>query len=230
MGKIKFGEIDFSGDRSYIWGSGEYSAPERNVEFVSVQGRNGDLVIDHGNYKNISARYSVVIMGDVKKNTDRLKHLLYSQKGYQRLYDSERKGFYRMACFSKGYEMPRNKFGKMDIEFSCKPFWYDIFGDNKIDITEKTFITNKYIVPSRPVIKIYGTGDCLLIIGEQPINISNLDEYIVIDTEMQEAYKDNVNMNHIVDNMDVVIPMGKSEVFWVGNIENVEIIPRWVTL
>ena len=49
---IKFGNIDFSGDGAYIWGAGEYSAPTRSVDFIEVPGRNGDLVVDNGNYNN----------------------------------------------------------------------------------------------------------------------------------------------------------------------------------
>ena len=37
----------------YISGGGTYNAPERDVEFMAMPGRSGDLLIDNGRFKNI---------------------------------------------------------------------------------------------------------------------------------------------------------------------------------
>lgn len=230
MPKIRFGNIDFSGDGAYIWGAGQYSAPTRSVDMIEVPGRNGDLIVDNGNYTNTKAYFDVVITRDVEKNTDRLKYLLYSQKGYQRLYDSDLKGFYRMASFSSGFDIMSNDGGVVRIEFDCKPFKYDVLGENAVVFTDEGNLYNKYFEPSRPTITVYGSGQGNVYIGNQTISISNIDEYVTIDAEMQDAFKGFQNKNATVNTADIVLFTGNNNVSFSGGVERVEIKPRWVTI
>ena len=230
MPKIRFGNIDFSGDGAYIWGAGQYSAPTRSVDFIEVPGRNGDLIVDNGNYTNTKAYFDVVITRDVEKNTDILKYLLYSQKGYQRLYDSDLKGFYRMASFSSGFDIMSNDGGVVRIEFDCKPFKYDVLGENAVVFTDEGNLYNKYFEPSRPTITVYGSGQGNVYIGNQTISISNIDEHVTIDAEMQDAFKGFQNKNATVNTADIVLFTGNNNVSFSGGVERVEIKPRWVTI
>jgi phage-related protein len=228
--KIRFGNIDFSGDGAYIWGAGQYSAPTRSVDMIEVPGRSGDLLVDNGSYNNITGDYSVVITDNVPENTDRLKHLLYSQKGYQRLYDSDLKGFYRVAAFNSGFEVEQNDAGVVEVKFDCKPFKYDILGENAIIFTDEGNLHNKYFEPSRPVLTVYGSGKGNVYIGNQTIAISNIDEYVTIDTEMQDAFKGSKNKNNTVNTADVVLQPGNNAISFDGGVTSVEIKPRWVTI
>lgn len=230
MPKIKFGNIDFSGDGAYIWGAGEYSAPTRSVDFIEVPGRNGDLLIDNGNYTNTKAFFDVVVTREIEKNTDRLKYLLYSQKGYQRLYDSDLKGFYRMASFNSGFEIMSTDCGIVQIEFDCKPFKYDILGENAVVFTAEGNLYNKYFEPSRPIITVYGSGQGNVYIGNQNIAISNIDEYVAIDAEMQDAFRGLQNKNATVNTADIVLLPGNNAISFSGGVTSVEIKPRWVTI
>lgn len=230
MPKIKFGNIDFSGDGAYIWGAGEYSAPTRSVDFIEVPGRNGDLIVDNGNYTNTKAYFDVIITREIEKNTDRLKYLLYSQKGYQRLYDSDLKGFYRMASFSSGFEIMSTDGGVVRIEFDCKPFKYDILGENAVVFTAEGNLYNKYFEPSRPIITAFGSGQGNVYIGNQTISISGIDEYVTIDSEMQDAFKGLQNKNETVNTADIVLLPGNNAISFGGGVTSVEIKPRWVTI
>jgi phage-related protein len=227
---IRFDNIDFSGDGAYIWGEGQYSAPSRSVDMIEVPGRNGDLLIDNGNYNNIKAKFGVAITKNVRENTDRLKNLLYSQKGYQRLYDSDHKGFYRLASFSDGFDITEIDAGILDIEFDCKPLKYDILGENAVFFEADGSLYNKYFEPCRPLITIYGSGSGNLYIGNQSVFISNIDEYVTIDAEMQDAFKGLENKNNTVNTADLVLIPGKNPVSFSGGITSVEIKPRWVTI
>ena len=53
---VKWGHIIYGGVNSadygiYITGEAVYNAPERDVEFVEVPGRNGALTLDNERYK-----------------------------------------------------------------------------------------------------------------------------------------------------------------------------------
>ena len=244
MPDIRFGEIDFSGDGAYIWGAGQYSAPARSVDFIEVPGRNGDLLIDNGNYTNTKAVFDVVITKDVKENTDRLKHLLYSQKGYQRLYDSDLKGFYRMASFNRGFEIPSTDGGIVRIEFDCKPFKYDIVGEEIITVEGNTvnfYLDNPYFEDARPLFKVYtdvtSENDyCYIDVNGKTISFPvNGMNGLIIDTSLQYAYRDLgpnglQNCNNVINTTDVSLHYGQNELSFYGGIRSVEIVPRWVTL
>ncbi len=230
MPKIRFGNIDFSGDGAYIWGAGQFSAPSRSVDMIEVPGRSGDLLVDNGSYNNITGSYGVAIMEDVPNNTDRLKYLLYSQKGYQRLYDSDLKGFYRMAAFNSGFDLVETDAGVVQLTFDCKPFKYDILGENAVIFTGEGSLYNKYFEPSRPIITVYGSGQGNVYIGNQTISISNIDEYVTIDTEMQDAFKGLQNKNATINTADIVLLPENNTISFSGGVSRIEIKPRWVTI
>jgi phage-related protein len=239
--KIKFGNIDFSGDGAYIWGAGQYSAPTRSVDFIEVPGRNGDLLIDNGNYTNTKAYFNVIITRDVKNNTDRLKYLLYSQKGYQKLYDSDMKGFYRMACFSDGFDISSTDAGVVQIEFDCKPLKYDIVGEETVVLSGALSyeLYNPYFENSRPLITVYADTSgsypgADIWINNKNVHIKEVDEKITIDAELQDAYEEHVlgfiNQNENVSTADFYFSPGKNKITCSSNVSRIEIKPRWVTI
>lgn len=241
MPDIRFGEIDFSGDGAFVWGAGQYSAPARSVDFIEVPGRNGDLLIDNGSYTNTKAIFDVVITKDVQENTDRLKYLLYSQKGYQRLYDSDLKGFYRMASFNSGFDIMSTEGGVVRVEFDCKPFKYDVLGEEVVIIPTEGVVNkiyNPYFESSSPLIKIYGNGNGFFYVNGEAMTIYDLDEYLIVDCDLRYAYKvdadgNMVNKNHDIKTTDIQLKPGENEVVFRssgGGITSVEIFPRWVTL
>ena len=244
MPDIRFGEIDFSGDGAFVWGAGQYSAPARSVDFIEVPGRNGDLLIDNGNYTNTTAIFDVVITKDVAENTDRLKYLLYSQKGYQKLYDSDLKGFYRMASFNDGFEILSNEGGVVRIEFDCKPFKYDIVGEEIITVggnLGRFYLDNPYFEDARPLFKVYTdvvieNEYCYIDVNGKTISFPRSGmNGLIIDTNLQYAYRDLgnsgiQNCNSVVNTTDVSLRGGQNELSFHGAIKSVEIVPRWVTI
>lgn len=256
MPDIRFGEIDFSSDGAYVWGAGQYSAPARSVEFIEVPGRNGDLLIDNGNYTNTTVIFDVVITKDVAENTDRLKYLLYSQKGYQKLYDSDLKGFYRMASFNSGFEILSTEGGVVRIEFDCKPFKHDIAGDEVITLEYEEgvvstgfYLENPYFEDALPEITVYADfdnerdGGQIQISGENNqdectlVNISGAKSSWTngtIDAEKQYFYRHSAdlteNLNKYISTANIRLHAGVNNIRFTGAIKKLEIRPRWVTL
>lgn len=245
MPDIRFGDIDFSGDGAYIWGEGQYSAPTRSVDFIEVPGRNGDLLIDNGSYTNTKAVYRVVITKNVMENVDRLKYLLYSQKGYQKLYDSDLKGFYRMACFCGGFDLTSIRGGVVYIEFECKPYKYDINGETPIvfDLTKEDQIKvyNPYFETAHPLIKLYGNGGSIYWMGRLTQIADDGEGHIIIDTDAMDAYSfsiqgdessEKVNRNKDTSDLDLYLKPGYTAIQMAQDADwhTLEIIPRWVTI
>jgi phage-related protein len=144
-----------------------------------------------------------------------------------------------MASFNSGFDISSTKGGVVDIEFDCKPFKYDIMGEETITLTGDTthYLENPYFEEARPIVTVYGrnNGTLNVYINEKTIAINSIAGYVTIDTELQDAYKGNsesgfVNKNHTVNTADFSLKSGTNAISYSADVIKVEITPRWVTI
>lgn len=83
-----------------------------------------------------------------------------------------------------------------------------------------------------PIIIVKGSGSGELSIGDYKVFISNIDNFIVIDGELQDCYQDQINKNYDVSlpNGFPVLKSGNNDFSFGGGITSVEVIPKWWTL
>lgn len=236
------GEIIFNGKSSKDIGLQvetfpSYQMPKRSYEKIHIPGRNGDLLVDEGSWENVERTYSVSVGSFEKeyyKMVNAISEWLYSAKTYSRLEDSYEPEYYRLAVYLDGLEMS-NLFdhgGKGELVFDCKPQRFLKSGDIFTSITESTIIKNPTSFDSSPIIKVYGTGSGVLNVGDYQINISNIGNQIIIDSEIQDAYLDKTNKNNVIslrDGFPKLAP-GNTTISFSGNITKVEVAPKWFTL
>ncbi len=116
----------------HVSGDGTFSAPERDVEYVTIPGRNGDLLVDNGRFQNVTVSYSCGITANFDSNYSRLKAWLQHDPGYHRLTDSHHPDEYRMASFVEAIKPDMdayNETGRFSLEFVCKPQRFTLKGD-----------------------------------------------------------------------------------------------------
>ena len=67
--------------------------------------------------------------------------------------------------------------------------------------------------------------------GAYTVQISELDEYVMLDSELQDAYKDTQNKNSTISAAAFpVLEPGENTIRWDGDVTGVEITPRWWTI
>ncbi len=216
----------------FISGESTYSAPERNVTSQEVPGRNGSLLFDRGNFKNISVKYPSYIVEDLPSRIRDFLNYAGSLIGYQRLEDTYHPYEFRMARFktnpsinTAGY---MNRSGKFTLDFDCKPQRFLKSGEEAVEFSADGIILNRTNFPSKPFIKVYGTGAGSVEIGSETISITDLDTYMDIDCEIMDAYKGAVNCNNYVSfTDDIVLNPGENNISFDGGITSIEITPRW---
>ena len=75
----------------YITGEAVYNAPEREVEMLSIPGRNGAFALDKGRFENIPVKYPAGVFtdneADFAQAISDFRNFLCSKKGYCRLTD-----------------------------------------------------------------------------------------------------------------------------------------------
>lgn len=149
----------------YITGQAVYNAPEREVEMISIPGRNGQFALDKGRFENIEVTYPAGIFADSETDfaeaISDFRNFLCSRKGYVRLTDEYNPNEYRMAIYKSGLEVEPAllRAGEFEIVFDCKPQRYLTSGEHKsrIDIDGVT-LTNPTLFPSSPLIEAWGYG------------------------------------------------------------------------
>lgn len=218
-----------------VSGGGTFASPEADVERVEVPGRNGELLISNGRYRNVEITYEGAISRRFSERFDAFRSFLLSEPGYHRLEDTYHPGEYRMASFlsSLNPEMVGSfcRAGIFDITFLCKPQRFLRSGEVSLSIQAPQFAIYNPAMESMPLITVYGSGTGTVTVGGVTVDIKSLDEYVVLDCDTQNAYKGLQNKNSTISASQFpTIPPGESLVTWTGGVERVDIIPRWWTL
>ena len=85
----------------FISGEGTFSSPERNTSSQEVPGRNGAILFDMGNYKNMPLKYPAFIIKGLPTRIRDFLNFAGAQIGYQRLEDTYHPYEFRMAKFKQ---------------------------------------------------------------------------------------------------------------------------------
>lgn len=147
LNKLIFGGLDTSDYGIAITGSGTFSAPERDVDFIEVPGRNGDLSIDNGRYKNIEVTYPANIPRQFAAKFGNFRADISRKRGYQRLEDTYHPDEYRQGVLVEGLNpdvTALNRGGQFDLKFNCKPQRFLKSGDMPITLLPPVILLNVY--------------------------------------------------------------------------------------
>lgn len=138
MGLI-FDNVDLEQEFGVIIdGASSWPKPERDVSYIHVPGRSGDILMDNGCWKNVNISYNFLIKDDWKTAFEDFAAWLCSHVGYFRLEDPVRHpGVYRMASFTGPLDPDlwfTTDTGVFTVEFNCKPQQWLTSGETPIEL------------------------------------------------------------------------------------------------
>lgn len=213
-----------------VSGYDTFNTPERDESVVDVPGRNGSIVFDNGRWKNTPIAYKALIYKDFDRNYAALSNFFASISGYHRLEDTMEPDVFRIA--RRTGEIEQKMHGNYDasgfvIHFDCKPQKFFKSGEAAVEYTDDGSIYNPTQYTALPLIRVYSAGT--LQIGSDTLIISNVDGYVDIDCDLQNAYKGAVNCNSNVSGSFPKLVAGENNIV-LNTISKIDIIPRWWTL
>lgn len=237
------GAVIFNGISSLDYGiqveqPPDYIFPERDYEIQHIPGRNGDLVLDKGSYKNVERVYKISI-GSLKVEhavlANRISEWLHSASGYARLEDSYEPEYFRLAMYKENgtIENIHRHGGKITVTFDCKPQRFLKSGEEPLLFQSSgLYLQNPTSFRSLPKITVNGSGGGTLRIGEYTVILSEIGGSVTIDCDIQDAYHGPENRNSTISlpNGFPKLWPGEVELSFSGGITFVEVIPRWWTL
>ena len=234
MGVIIFNNKSSADCRIQVAHPPGYAYPERDYTITHIPGRNGDIIQDNGCYKNVERTYEVSFDApneDFATYANAVSAWLHSTTGYARLEDSYEPNYYRMAIYQESniFENLYNQAGTATIVFECKPQRFLKTGDNTITIQNSLTIMNPTGFEAYPLFKVTGTSGVLTVNGNS-ITFSSIDDFVMLDCELQDAYKETTNKNSTVSGTFPVLKPGSNTISWTGDISSVTMKPRWWTI
>lgn len=233
--------ITFNGQNSldyglYVSGNQTFNSAEKDYSKVSVPGRNGDLLVFNKRYKNVNIAYDAILIENYEENTERVRAWLMSADGYCRLEDTYHPNEFRLASFSGPIDFNTKMLeaGETTLTFDCKPQRWLKSGEQTILITpdNNRSIVNPTLFESKPLLRIYGTGQILIGTGNITINEQD-SEYIDVDCDIMDCYEGLVNRNgNVTISKWPTFTAGNNYVVFPdnSNIAKIYITPRWWTL
>lgn len=242
MGTITFNGVTSASKGIKVWTAPEYITPEKDVTAVHVPGRNGDILIDNGVYKNTIRTYQVSLY-DGSHNYAYLAHVIsdwvHNGDGYKRLEDSYDSAYYRMAVYVDSLQMSNvyNKAAVAKLSFSCKPQRFLKTGETETTVSSSISNGTNYV--SRPKITVTksGSGQAQFTFGGTTVTIaSGSPTTITIDSELRDCYyiSSNVIQNGnpyvALSNGYPALSPGTNSITNKTNISLIKVVPNWWTI
>ena len=212
----------------------EIILPEERVTFTDVPGLSGSLTQTEGTdvYKDITLAVKCYCPDQIPAAVGEIAAYF---RGSGRLELPNRPdGYYEARVIN---QIPFSKILRgntprtFTVNFRCKPFLRLYSGETEQEVNSGSFLLNPTGIQAKPLITITGSGDINLLVGTRIIQLNGIEDGIVLDSELQEAYYGNELKNTQMTGKFPVLGTGNTAISWTGeNVTRVSVTPRWVAL
>ena len=227
----------------YISGDKTFNGTTRNMEKVSIPGRNGDLYLPSNTFENTKYSFDAFIFDQYKyeRMARDARSWLLSKDGYKRLEDDYHPDEFRMAVFvgPVDFNTILLQAGTTTITFDCKPQRFLKSGEDRIVSMTPEGITvfNPTFFDALPILILHGNSSGSVSINDKnTITFTDSVAYVVaVDCETCQTYYQSTgawaNDKLIIeDGWFPILEPGENTVKFSDGITKVEIVPRWYTL
>lgn len=203
--------------------------PKMRVATTEIDGKDGDIVDEYG-YSSYDKTLKIGLI-----NSNNIDEIIKYFNGIGDIvFSNEPDKFYKAHIYSSVDYERLLKFKTAIIKIHVQPFKYLLNESSKeFLITNNSNITikNAGLEASKPKITLYGTGNVIISInGIKSFSINIDDEYVIIDSAIEEAYKESILKNrNMVGEFPMLMP-GDNTISWIGNLTKIIIKPnsRWL--
>lgn len=195
----------------------EINVPARKSTMIQVPGVSGDYVLDEDAYENTDMNLEIIFKTDTENEVGPMRELItysFDSGGYIPLelyFDPERIYHVKTTSgpnFRMSGQWPLIVLYAVDL--TVKPFktykedfslslpadplndkWWteDTTGYSYIDNGETLKINNPAQYSAQPIITLYGVGNITLTVNGKNYEFQDVDDHIVVDSTVEEAYK-----------------------------------------
>lgn len=241
---FRFNDHDSRDYGLYIVSKQIFNRNARNMNFISVPGHDGDIIIDNKSYKNDDCQFVLRLFAkeiydknlDFVNALDKVVDWLVQDANYHVFESSYDPGYFRYGCIKSDavVEQIDHDIANITFTISFKPYRY-LWEGNVIHTTTEGVMNlyNPGSVASKPLIKVYPLTTGSFYIKPQDedymyfsVSASGIPFYI--DSEEMNVYAGSVNMNDKYNSTSFpVLKPGKNTIGITTAITKIEVMPRW---
>lgn len=213
-----------------------FPLPKRRYETYEIQDGDGDLVEDLGTFEDVKVdvEFNFIDRENIHVKVTKILNWLNKIDDYNLYFADDLERHYKVKMVEyTDIERQLKVKGIFTISFICESYKY--YNQNSlISITTNNasfYSINELVYNSRPLIKVYGSGDITLTINNEDILLKSISNNIILNSTLIEAYSDTVeNLNNKVNGEFPILKSGLNNISWIGNVTKIEITPNWRSL
>lgn len=202
-------------------------AAKKKIEKISVPGRDGDLIrVDGFEDVPLPIDFNILEHRNIKADIRKIKGWFQDKKILS--FSDDPNYFRKIKNVQIGdIDNEVEFYGAFTVDFLLDPFEYQKTSV-KSYMTSPVELTNPGTYFSKPLIKVYGSGIVILTVNGVSITLKNLTDEIILDSDLEEAYKGlTTNMNSNMIGSFPILHKGRNVISWSGNVTKIEIDERW---
>jgi Phage-related protein len=218
-----------------------YALSVRELNFDKIPQKSGDIITDKKRFKNLSVTYNVTSVPTFANITEQsfvntLSEWLLSTYEYGILRDTYSVGYFRKAVVTGITEPSVIVSGVVSakVTFNSDPFLYSDIGINTISLTSANNAASATIInpeqwDSEPIIKINGSGNFSVSVGNVSFNLTGVNNYIIIDKPNEDVYDSGGSCNDKLSGLYLpTLKAGENNITITGNNSfSIDITPNW---
>lgn len=209
----------------YIINRVDIPITKRNVSYIDIPGRDGYLTKENGlSDKSFSINFNFVERSNMPKKIRGITPWLLNAEKI--MFTDDLEVYYKVKAIEFG-DIARELavFGSFTAYVTIEPFAY--MHENIININSASTLLNLGTYESNPYLKVYYSGEVKLKINDKSIKLKEVDNYIEIDSEIEECFKGDDPLNNKMEGKFPIFNLGVNKISWEGNVSKIEINPRW---
>lgn len=183
------GEIFFNCNSSYNMNLRltEYpTIPRLNEEYedIPVEGKNGNLTINKGTYKDRTIPFTFTILSDdIVVDFDRVEEWFTNIKDNALFYEKEDKAYRVKKIVLGDFQKEFKSIGSFKVDFICKSFMESV---NKLTYkyTQNPIFYYNGHFKAEPIITVIGSGTIQISFNNETFTINNVVTSVTINTEL----------------------------------------------
>jgi len=198
---------------------------EKDINLLEAEGRDGFVTEDLGTYRGIIKTVECQV-----KDLSQVDFICSWLDGSGDVVFSNEPDRKYKATIKNQIELEQivltQTYHTFIVQFECQPHKYSL-EDSLITLTSAGTLYNIGSTISKPIIKVFGTGSITLTINSLNVVLTNVSEYVIIDSVCEDAYKGTDYKNSDMKGLPPIFEVGQNTISWSGTVTKLEITPNW---
>jgi len=200
---------------------GTETLPQRDIESIKVDGRNGNLYIDNETYDVID-RTVIGVATDLTKIDD-IKSFL-SASGTVEFSSTENVQREYIIKNQVNFDKYLTHLKEFPIQFELHPIGYSTTLTTVTKTTSPASFTVGGNIGVKPILEIKGTGEVVIALNSTEFTLADASTTAyIVDCDLQNVKKNDLNVNDEFTGDFPVLVVGSNSLTWTGTVSEIKI-------